>query len=263
MKIFISHKKFLLIIIFSVLPLNAQDQDNSKPLFFNGNINLTNNGFSFIPLFSLGKPATTVNISLGGKRLSFDSQLRFDLDGMRPWSFLFGWSYRLIQNKRFNIRLGSFFPAYAFSNIEYTRQSKKINVLTPQRYFIWNTFMSYKISNKINIGIYYLNGRGLEKVDQTKSGNFISFRIFANKLNLSKTISLNLNPEIYYLNIDNKDGFYVASTLSLNHFKTPFFISSTINKAINSNLNAKTFDWNIAINYRFGSSYEKIEKNNN
>ncbi len=258
MKLSTTIKKTLFILIISVLSVSAQDKDNSKTLFFAGNINFTNNGFSFIPLFSLGKPATTINLSIGGKRLSFDSQLRFDLDGMRPWSFLFGWNYRLIQNKKFSVRLGSFFPAYAFSNLEYIRKSKNINVLTPQRYFIWNTFMSYNISNKINVGVYYLNGRGLEKIDQTKSGNFISLRLFANKLNISKSISLNLNPEFYFLKIDNNDGVYVATTFSLHHIKIPIFISSTINKAINTNLNAKTFDWNIALNYKFRSSYKKI-----
>ena len=258
MKISITIKKTLFILIFTVLSASAQDKDSSKTLFFAGNINLTNNGFSFIPLFSLGKPATTVNLSLGGKRLSFDSQLRFDLDGIRPWSFLFGWNYRLLQNKKFNVRLGSFFPAYAFSNLEYTIQSKNINVLTPQRYFISNVFMSYNFSNKINIGVYYLNGRGLEKVDQTKSGNFISLRIFANRINISKSINVNLNPEFYFLKIDNNDGFYLANTFSLHHLKIPVFFSSTINKAINSNLNAKTFDWNIGLNYKFRSSFKKI-----
>jgi len=258
MKLFTTIKKTLFILITTVLSVNAQDKDSSKTLFFTGNINLTNNGFSFIPLFSLGKPATTANLSIGGKRLSFDSQLRFDLDGMRPWSFLFGWSYRLIQNKKFNVRLGSFFPAYAFNNLEYTRKSKNINVLTPQRYFIWNTFISYNISNKINVGVYYLNGRGLEKIDQTKSGNFISFRLFANRINISKSININLNPEFYFLKIDNNDGLYLANTFSLHHLKIPVFFSSTINKAINSNLNAKAFDWNIGLNYKFRSSFKKI-----
>ena len=251
-------KKTLFILIITVLSVNAQDKNNSKTLFFAGNINLTNNGFSFIPLFSLGKPATTVNLSVGGKRLSFDSQLRFDLDGMRPWSFLFGWNYRLVQNKKFNLRLGSFFPAYAFNNIEYTIQSININVLTPQRYFIWNVFMSYNFSSKINVGVYYLNGRGLEKIDQTKSGNFFSLRLFANKINISKSIYTNLNPEFYFLKIDSNNGFYLANTFSLHHIKVPIFFSSTINKAINSNLNAKTFDWNIALNYKFRSSFKKI-----
>ena len=50
-------------------------------------------------LFSLGNLATTINLSVGGKRLSFDPQFRFDLDGMRPWSFLFIWHYKLIKKE--------------------------------------------------------------------------------------------------------------------------------------------------------------------
>ena len=33
-----------------------------------------------LSLIFIGKPATTINLSIGRKRLSFDSQLRFDLD---------------------------------------------------------------------------------------------------------------------------------------------------------------------------------------
>ena len=44
-------KKTLFILIITVISVSAQDKNNSKTLFFAGNINLTNNGFSFIPLF--------------------------------------------------------------------------------------------------------------------------------------------------------------------------------------------------------------------
>ena len=53
MKLFTTIKKTLFILITTFLSVNAQDNDSSKTLFFAGNINLTNNGFSFIPLFSL------------------------------------------------------------------------------------------------------------------------------------------------------------------------------------------------------------------
>ena len=46
-----------------------------------------------IPLFSL-ENHKTVNLSVTGKRFSFDPQLRFDLDGLKPWSLLFGWNYK-------------------------------------------------------------------------------------------------------------------------------------------------------------------------
>ena len=113
-----SLKAIFILTFFLASFIQAQDGSNNKELVFSGKINLTNNGFSFIPLFSLGKPATTVNLSVGGKRLSFDPQFRFDLDGMRPWSFLFIWHYKLIKKERFQLRLGSYFPAYAFTKLD-------------------------------------------------------------------------------------------------------------------------------------------------
>ena len=97
----------------------SQDSNKSKQYNFDGNVNITNNGFSFIPLFSLGKPATTVNLSIGDDRLTFDPQFRFDLEGLKPWSILFTWHYKLIQKKRFRLKIGAYLPAYAFNKISY------------------------------------------------------------------------------------------------------------------------------------------------
>lgn len=240
--------------------VSLYSQENIQPkkkLQFSGNINLTNNGFSFIPLFSLGKPASTVNLSIRGKRLSFDPQFRFDLDGMRPWSFLFIWHYQLIQKEKFQLQLGSYFPAYAFANLDYTRNDRAVQVLTPQRFFIWTLRMNYVLSDKVNLRLSYLNGRGMEAYDQTDRGNFLSFGASINKIKLGKSIRLRFNPELYFLKIDTSHGFYVAQTLSLGHAKFPISISSSMNKSIDSNINAKTFDWNIGINYSFSNTYYK------
>ena len=48
---------------------------------FGGAISVTNNGISLIPTFSLGKPAIIFDMSAGKRRLSFEPQLRFGLDG--------------------------------------------------------------------------------------------------------------------------------------------------------------------------------------
>jgi len=240
--------------------LHAQDFSQTKELNLSGNINITNNGFSFIPLFSLGKPATTVNLSVSGKRLSFDPQFRFDLDGMRPWSFLFVWHYKLIKKKRFQVRLGSYFPAYAFTKLDYTRNMRAVQVLTPQRFFIWTTYLNYALSKKVNLGLFYLNGRGLEQIDQTGRGNFITLRAGIKNVSLSKTLRIHFNPEIYFLKIDRNQGYYVAQTFSLSHTRFPLSLSTTMNRALNSNINAKTFDWNIGINYGFSTTYQKKKK---
>ena len=250
-------KIFILTLFLFANFIEAQDESNEKEIFISGQINLTNNGFSFIPLFSLGKPATTINLSVGGKRLSFDPQFRFDLDGMRPWSFLFIWHYKLIKKERFQLRLGSYFPAYAFTELDYSRNSRSVKILTPQRFFIWTTNLNYVINKNISVGLFYLNGKGLEKVDQTKQGNFISLRSYVQNINLSKSFNLSFNPEIYFLKIDSNQGYYVAQTFTIRHSKLPFSISTTMNKAINSNINAKPFDWNIGFNYNFKSSFQK------
>ena len=252
--------KFTLVIyLFFWLDLSAQDQSDSKKLLFSGKINLTNNGFSFIPLFSLGKPATTVNLSVGGKRFSFDPQFRFDLDGMKPWSFLFIWHYKLIKKERFQVRLGSYFPAYAFTKLDYTRNSRSVQVLTPQRFFIWTTFLNYSLSEKVSLGLFYLNGNGLEQIDQTKRGNFISFRAGFKNISLSKSLDLRFNPEVYFLKIDSNQGYYIAQTLAIKHSRFPISISTTMNKALDSSINAKNFDWNISLNYDFKGQYQKLK----
>ena len=250
-------KIFILTLFLFVNLIEAQDGSNDKEIVISGKINLTNNGFSFIPLFSLGKPATTINLSVGGKRLSFDPQFRFDLDGMQPWSFLFIWHYKLIKKERFQLRLGSYFPAYAFTELDYSRNSRSVKILTPQRFFIWTTNLNYVINKNISVGLFYLNGKGLEKVDQTKQGNFISLRSYVQNINLSKSFNLSFNPEIYFLKIDSNQGYYVAQTFAIRYSKLPFSISTTMNKAINSNINAKSFDWNIGFNYNFKSSFQK------
>ena len=246
-----------LLISFTVF---AQEPAKPKQIQLSGNINLTNNGFSFVPLFSLGKPATTINLSVSGKRFSFDPQFRFDLDGMRPWSILFIMHYKLIQKEKLQVRLGSYFPAYAFTNLDYSRNDRAVEILTPQRYFIWTTNLKYSLSKKVNVSLFYLNARGLEKVDQIDRGNFISFRMGITNIKLSPLLSFQFNPEFYYLKVGADQGFYAAHTLALKHKKFPVYISSTINKAIDSDINAKDFDWNIAINYFFKNNYLKIRR---
>jgi hypothetical protein len=55
---------------------------------FNGSASITNNGISVIPTFSLGKPASIIELNAGGDRLTFEPQFRVSLEG-QPWSLGF------------------------------------------------------------------------------------------------------------------------------------------------------------------------------
>ena len=146
---------------------------------------------------------------------------------------------------------------YAFTKLNYTRNFESVDILTPQRFFILNSLLNYKVSKKINFTLFYINGHGLEKRDQSDQANFVTIRTGVNNLSLTDSIYINFNPEIYFLQIDNNSGFYFANTFALKHKKIPFFISSTLNQSISTSINAKPFDWNIGINYSFRSTYSK------
>src|SRR6266487_2475474 len=110
-----NYKKALL--FFALLNLAhfsfSQRTDSTKSIsHFSGTVSITNNGISLIPTFSLGKPATIVNLSMGKGKLRFEPELRFALEG-KPWSFLFWWRYKLVNNNKVAITPGGH-PAMNF-----------------------------------------------------------------------------------------------------------------------------------------------------
>jgi hypothetical protein len=237
--------------------LNAQDEPSEQTYHFNGNISVTNNGFSLVPTFSLGKPATVAELSLGGNRFSFDPQFRFDLAGLKPWSFIFIWRYKAIQTDRFQLRLGAHLPAIAFVDLTYVVNGISKTQLTPSRYFTPEITPTYFISKRVNVGMYYLWGIGLEKEDQTRHTHFISVRAGFNRIPLAAETYFSWNPQIYYLTMDGTGGFYAAHVFEIGYKSFPLTISSMMNVKLKSDIATKDFDWNISMVYKFSLEFEK------
>lgn len=253
-------KNTLLILILAGLISFAHGQEEAKPVksyHFNGSLSVTNNGFSFIPTFSLGKPAFVADLSLGGERFSFDPQFRFDLAGFKPWSFIFIWRYRLVQTDRFQLKVGAHLPALSFRPKTIDLDGETKEGLVPYRFLTPELMPTYTLSDHISLGMYYIYGLGLEKIDQTRHTHFLSFRAYFNRLHLTKQFFLNFNPQAYYLTLDGVDGFYAAVSLSLGHHKIPVSISTMMNFELVSDVPSKDFDWNISLVYSFSNQFEK------
>jgi hypothetical protein len=252
--------KALLLCMLSALThfANAQKVDSTKSVYhINGDVSVTNNGFSFIPSFSLGKPATIADLSIGGNRFSFDPQFRFDMEGFKPWSFIFIWRYKLIQTDRFQMKAGVHLPALAFSEQTILTNGVTREQVVPYRFITPELMPTCILSRNISIGIYYIYGIGLEKADQTKQTHFISLRGSFSKVHLTKQFYLKWSPQIYYLNMDGKDGTYVAHSLSLAHEKLPVSVTTTMNKTLQSEIETRDFDWNISLVYSFRNQLVK------
>lgn len=221
---------------------------------FSTGASVTNNGVSLIPSFSLGKPAAIFDLSLGKKRLSFEPQFRFALSG-KPWSFLFWWRYKLLKANKFTFNVGAH-PAIVFRERTYnTLNGEPVTVTIEQQNIAAEFVPTYELSKNVSVGAYYLVSHGFDK-GGTRSINFFALRSNFSRISLSKQLYFSIIPQVYYLRMDGKGGFYVNSTVVLGKNKFPLTVSSILSKTIQTDLTgAKDFIWNISLNYSFNKNY--------
>jgi len=241
------------ILLLTTMALAQEVNSVPEPIQLHGALSVTNNGFSFVPTFTLGKPAAILDLSVSHKRLSFDPQLRFSLEG-KPWSIVFMWRYKLIRQDKFQLQAGSHLPALAFSSESYEENGIVNERIRVQRFLPFDLAANYKVSQHLDLGMYYLLAFG-PKETTTKLSNFITFRVNWHDIPLGNRLRLKINPQVYYLRLDDLDGFFTAGNLVLSLKDFPFSIGTTMNQAIKTNIDVKHYDWNVSVIYSFGSEY--------
>ncbi len=254
----------LKVIAFVLLLTNAytavsQDETDAKAYHFNGSISITNNGFSFIPTFSLGKPATIADLSIGGKKFSFDPQFRFDLNGLKPWSFIFIWRYKAVDTDRFMLKLGTHLPAISFLRQTVEIDGELVEQIYTQRWFTPELTASYKLADNISIGTYYIHGIGLEKAGQTNHTDFISLRMGFSNVKIYEDWHFRWDPQVYFLRMDNLNGFFTAQSITIIKNGFPLSLSGIMNISLESENEIPTdnFNWNVSLVYSFKNSFGK------
>jgi hypothetical protein len=251
---------FCLFLLFATAHLSfSQEESSGKVYHFNGNISITNNGFSFIPTFSLGKPATIADLSIGGKRFSFDPQFRFDLNGLKPWSFIFIWRYKLIQADKLQLITGVHLPAISFLRQTIDVNGVSVEQIYTQRWITPELTLTYKLADKITVGTYYIHGISLEKEGQTDHTDFLSLRMRLGNVRITGNWYFRWDPQIYYIRMDELDGFFTAQSITLGNNKFPVSLSTLMNISMESDneIPTKAFDWNISLVYSFKNEFGK------
>lgn len=248
--------KYFLLLVFSCLLQSAiaQKGDTSKAVsHFSGNIQLTNNGLSFIPTFLLGKPAAILNLSTGRGRLTFEPELRFSLEG-KPWSFLFWWRYKLVNSNRFSVNLGAH-PAVNFRSTTTILNGVSTETTVARRYLAGEIVPRYQLSPNIGLGSYYLYSRGLDE-GTTRVTHFLTLNASFSHIPLPGKLLLRAIPQVFYLKMDDQDGYFVSASLNLSARNFPLSLGSVVNKRISSNIaGSKDFVWNLSLNYSFHKKY--------
>ena len=252
------HKNTILV-LFLLLLVHfsfSQKSDSSKRItHFSGSVSVTNNGLSLVPTFSLGEPAALVNLSIGGKKFSFEPDMRFALEG-KPWSFRFWARYKLLKTEKFAITLGSH-PALNFKTFTSTVDGTETTVV--RRFLAGELSPNYFITKNISIGVYYVYAYGFDQ-GTPKNNHFVTLNSNFSNIKLPFNFLMRFTPQFYYLKQDQREGYYFTSEFHLEKKNFPLSVSSIINKAIESNIiGSEDFVWNISLIYSFNKK-EYVEK---
>ncbi|MEY2940566.1 MAG: hypothetical protein RJA67_251 [Bacteroidota bacterium] len=250
------YMKYKITLLFLLALLTAKAQTTDSTYHVSGGASATNNGISLLPMFTLGKPALIFDLSVGNSRLAFEPQFRFSMEG-KPWSFIFWFRYKAINTKKFRFNVGAH-PSVAFrtSNL-FDAQGNPKSILGHQQYIATEWIPTYQVSKNVSVGIYYLVSRGISD-GATDWTNFLTLNTTISNIPITKDVALRLYPQIYVLNMDGKQGYYITDTATLSHKNWPFTISSTLNKRFSSDIPGDDFVWNIALNYAFNKRFKRL-----
>lgn len=235
----------------------AQPSDSArKTSVFSGSVGITNNGFSIVPTFSLNSPAVIALLSLRKNKFSFDPDVRLTLDA-RKGGFLFWFRYRLVEGRKFSLRIGAH-PAMNLQKRKITENGVTTEITQMRRFIAEEIAPNYKITPHWTVGIYYLQGNGLQK-DGPRTTHFVTLNTNISNLKVGGNFRFMFAPAVYYLNVDGYSGKYLTATAELSHLKLPFRLQSTINKTFTSNLPGnKNFMSNVTLNYHFSKKVMRV-----
>lgn len=242
-----SHAGFCLLIVLLLSPaieLKSQVIDD-----FSGQFVLTNNGISPIPTFSLGEPAFSINLRMARRRFSFEPEFNFEfLQGM-PWAFALPFRYYAVKTETFNLILGVE-PSVNFQSLEALADGKTRRVIESRRYFGFQVAPTFTVTRNWFVSFFYLRGFGFD--DGPKRAHFLSFSTSVNRLRVSRYFYLTFRPQVFHLRVDDEEGYYTSMYTELNFGDSPFSLSTTFNKSLDTEISPEQdFIWNAALIYTF------------
>lgn len=218
---------------------NNLSDSTKKTWQFHGIIQLNNNGISPVPAFSLGKPALMTSFFIQKGGFTFSPEFNYGLDG-KPW-VVNQWLRYQQQHGRFLFRTG------ANMSLFFGRVNSEVKL---NQYLALEGVASYQMSAKSSLNLLYWNSQGLDPT-AVKSGHFLSLSASISKIPVTKSLLLELRPNLFYLsNTIPFKGLFISAITSISHKKYPISIFSQAVQPI-SVKPTTNFNWNYGLNYIF------------
>lgn len=245
----------LLCLILGWHSLSAQNEDrsNSKIYNFTAAVTIQSKGISTIPNLTLGKPAVVFDLKLG-RKLTFEPQFRFALDG-KPWAMVFWWRYYETIGNKFKITYHTNY-SLSYKAIEFpTSPGISQEMIRTTRYLVGAIEPNYRFNKYLGVGMYFFYNYGIESFI-TRNTYMILLRPAFSEIPIAKDIVAMATPEIYSLKMDDRSGVYFNSRFSISRKNCPFSISALINKPLKSTIPSEyDFLWNVGLSYTFNKKF--------
>ena len=251
--------KLIITFLIICLPYTVSSQKNDSTIarsyYFGGAVTIQSKGISTIPNLTLGKPAAVFDMKVG-RKLTFEPQFRFALDG-KPWAMVFWWKYNAqISNKLRLVFTTNYTLSYKAMTY-YTSTGTSQEIIRTTRYLAGGLEPNYQVNKYLGIGVYLFYTYGIEEFI-TKNTYMVSFRPGISNIPVAKNTTARITPEVYYLKMDDNEGFYLNARLSVSNRNFPVSLSALVNKPLESNIPSE-YDllWHVALTYAFGGNYKK------
>lgn len=235
--------------------LFAQNEDSSAPKInnFTAAVTIQSKGISTIPNLTLGKPAIVFDMKLG-RKLTFEPQFRFALDG-KPWAMVFWWRYYETIGNKFKLTYHTNYSLSYKSINSYTSSGTSQNLIRATRYLVGAIEPNYRINKYIGVGMYLFYNYGIESFI-TRNTYMVSFRPTFSNIPITKNVVVVIAPEIYSLIMDKNNGVFFNSRFLISKKNFPLAISGLINKPLKSTIPSEyDFLWNVGLSYTFNKKY--------
>ncbi len=235
--------------------LSGQKNDSTVARInsFGGAVTIQSKGISTIPNLTLGKPAAVFDMKVG-RKLTFEPQFRFALDG-KPWAMVFWWKYIAQISDRFRLVSSANYSLSYKELTFYTSEGTSQEIIRTTRYLAGGLEPNYQVNKYLGVGVFLFYTYGVEKFI-TRNTYMVSIRPGISNIPVAKNTTARITPEVYYLNMDDKDGVFLNARLSVSNKNFPVSLSALVNKPLKSNIPSE-YDllWHVGVSWSFGRNY--------
>ncbi|TAE57253.1 MAG: hypothetical protein EAZ89_04060, partial [Bacteroidetes bacterium] len=169
------------------------------------------------------------------------------------WSMIFWWRYKVVKTNKFLLQVGAH-PALVFRETPMVANGLPDTAMVSRRYIATEVSPNYFVKKYVSIGMYYLYSHGLD-AGTTGNTHFVTLNANFSNIRLNKQVYMKFFPQVYYLRMDDKAGFYTTATVTLAHRHFPLSIQSILNQSIHTEIAGKSFVWNLSLVYAFNQEY--------